>query len=125
MCAVTCDSHQEVNDECAHLLFAVLYVQTDGIGTAFKITRHVSDEIILEGLLPYMLFLVNDSLPQVRTQALKILSHCLQLVRNNIMSGSDANIFQDFIMSCQLYHGSLKVRRFHMPRILHHWQRQL
>ena len=27
-----------------------------------KIARHVSDEIILECLLPYMLFLVNDSL---------------------------------------------------------------
>ena len=45
-----------------------------------KIARHVSVEIILERLLPYMLFLVNDSLPQVRAQALKILIHCLQLV---------------------------------------------
>ena len=47
-----------------------------------KIALHASDEIILERLLPYMLFLVNDSLPQVRAQALKILSHCLQLVRS-------------------------------------------
>ena len=45
-----------------------------------------------------MLFLVNNSLPQVRTEALKILSHCLQLVRNNIMSRSDANIFQDYVL---------------------------
>ncbi|XP_044166785.1 phosphoinositide 3-kinase regulatory subunit 4-like [Acropora millepora] len=61
-----------------------------------KITRHVSGEIILEGLLPYMLFLVNDSLPQVRAQALKILSHCLQLVGN--MSCSDANIFPEYVL---------------------------
>ena len=61
-----------------------------------KITRHVSDEIILEGLLPYMLFLVNDSIPQVIAQALKILSHCLQLVRN--MSRSDANVFPEYVL---------------------------
>ena len=37
-----------------------------------KIAQDVSDEIILELLLPYMLFLVNDSLPHVTAQALKI-----------------------------------------------------
>ena len=61
-----------------------------------EITRHVSDEIILEVLLPYMLFLVNESIPQVRDQALKILSHCLQLVHN--MSCSDANIFPEYVL---------------------------
>ena len=59
-------------------------------------TRHVSDEIILERLLPYMLFLVNNSLPQVRAQALKILSHCLQLVRS--VPRSDANIFPEYVL---------------------------
>ena len=62
-----------------------------------KIARHVSDEIILERLLPYMLFLVNDSLPQVRAQALKILSHCLQLVHSTVPR-SDANIFPEYIV---------------------------
>ena len=61
-----------------------------------KIAQHVSDEIILERLLPYMLFLVNDSLPQVRAQALKILSHCLQLVRS--VPRSDANIFPEYVL---------------------------
>ena len=61
-----------------------------------KIAPHVSDEIILERLLPYMLFLVNDSLPQVRAQALKILSHCLQLVRS--VASSDANIFPEYVL---------------------------
>ena len=62
-----------------------------------KIARHVSDEIILERLLLCMLFLVNDSLPQVRAQALKILSHCLQLVRS--MPRSDiANIFPEYVL---------------------------
>ena len=59
-------------------------------------TQHISDEIILERLLPYMLFLVNDSLPQVRAQALKILSHCLQLVRS--VPRSDANIFPEYVL---------------------------
>ena len=62
-----------------------------------KIARHVSDEIILERLLPYMLFLVNDSLPQVRAQALKILSHCLQLVRS-VPRSDIANIFPEYVL---------------------------
>ena len=61
-----------------------------------KIAHHVSDEIILDRLLPYMLFLINDSLPQVRAQALKILSQCLQLVRS--MPRSDANIFPEYVL---------------------------
>ena len=61
-----------------------------------KIAQHVSDEIILERVLAYMLFLVNDSLPQVRAQALKILSHCLQLMRS--VSRSDANIVPEYVL---------------------------
>ena len=62
-----------------------------------KIARHVSDEIILERLLPYMLFLVNDSLPQVRDQALKILRHCLQLVRS-VPRSDIAHIFPEYVL---------------------------
>ena len=43
-----------------------------------------------------MLFLVNDSIPQARAQALKILSHCLQLVRS--VPCSDANIFPEYVL---------------------------
>ena len=57
-----------------------------------KIARHVSDEIILERLLCYMLFIVNES----RAQALKILSHCLQLVRS--VARSDAKIFPEYVL---------------------------
>ena len=62
-----------------------------------KIARHFSDEIILERLLPSLLFLVNDSLPQVRAQALKILSHCLQLVRS-VPRSDIANIFPEYVL---------------------------
>ena len=58
----------------------------------WKIARHVSDEIILERLLCYMLFIVNES----RAQALKILSHCLQLVRS--VARSDAKIFPEYVL---------------------------
>ena len=61
-----------------------------------KIARHVSHEIILDRMLPYILFLVNDSLPQIRAQALKILTQCLQLVRS--IPRSDANIFPEYIL---------------------------
>lgn len=61
-----------------------------------KIAHHVGDDIILERLLPYILYLVNDPLPQVRAQALKILSQCLQLVRS--MPRSDANIFPEYVL---------------------------
>ena len=45
-----------------------------------------------------MLFLVNDSLPQVRAQALKIFSHCLQLVRCFSVPRSDANVFREYVL---------------------------
>ena len=61
-----------------------------------KIARHVSDEIILERLLCYVLFIVNDSLPQVRAQALKVLSHCLQLVSS--VARSDSKIFPEYVL---------------------------
>jgi len=61
-----------------------------------KIAHHVGDDIILERLLPYILYLVNDPLPQVRAQALKILSQCLHLVRS--MPRSDANIFPEYVL---------------------------
>ena len=60
------------------------------------IGRHVSDEIMLERLLPYMLYLVNDSLPQVRAQALRTITHCLQLIAS--IPRSDANIFPEYIL---------------------------
>ena len=60
------------------------------------IARHVVDEIILERLLPYMLYLVDDPLPQVRAHALKTLTQCLQLVRS--MPRNDANIFPEYIL---------------------------
>ena len=62
-----------------------------------KFARHVSDEIILERLLPCMLFLANDSLPQVRAQGLKILSHCLQLV-HSVPRSDIANIFPEYVL---------------------------
>ena len=61
-----------------------------------KIARRVSDDIILEHLLLYMLFLVNDSLPHGRAQALRILSHGLQLVHS--VPRSDANIFPEYVL---------------------------
>ena len=65
-----------------------------------KIAQHVSDDIILEHLLLYMLFLVNDSLPHVRAQALRILSHGLQLVHSvpRSVPRSDANIFPEYVL---------------------------
>ncbi|XP_044166779.1 phosphoinositide 3-kinase regulatory subunit 4-like [Acropora millepora] len=44
-----------------------------------------------------MLFLDNDSLPQVRAQALKILSHCLQLVRS-VPRSDIANVFPEYVL---------------------------
>ena len=64
----------------------------------WRLTQHVSNEIILECLLPYMLFLVNNSLPQVRAQALKILGHCLQLVRSVCPTVTPA-YFPEYVLS--------------------------
>lgn len=60
------------------------------------IGRHLSDETILERLLPYMLYLVNDTLPQVRAQALRTITQCLKLIKS--IPRSDANIFPEYIL---------------------------
>ncbi|XP_022257912.1 phosphoinositide 3-kinase regulatory subunit 4-like, partial [Limulus polyphemus] len=41
----------------------------------------LSSEVILDRLLPYMLFLVNDRYPQVRVAAIKTMTYCLTLVK--------------------------------------------
>lgn len=56
----------------------------------------LSSEVILDRLLPYMLFLVNDRYPQVRVAAIKTMTYCLTLVK--IVPRSDANIFPEYIL---------------------------
>lgn len=61
-----------------------------------EIAPHLGAEIILDRLTPYMLYLVNDPYPRVRSSALRTLTHCLTLVKN--VPRSDANIFPEYIL---------------------------
>lgn len=55
----------------------------------------LAPEIILDRLLPYMLFLLNDQYPRVRVAAIEKLTYCLTLVKH--IPRSDANIFPEYI----------------------------
>ncbi|XP_070561673.1 phosphoinositide 3-kinase regulatory subunit 4-like isoform X2 [Ptychodera flava] len=62
----------------------------------FILAKHVPAEVVLDRLIPYMIYLVNDPFPRVRAQALKILTQSLALVKN--VPRSDANIFPEYIL---------------------------
>ena len=61
LCAVTCDSVPIKKLMMNVLIFFLQYCvsKLTVLELLLKIARHVSDEIILKRLLPYMLFLIN------------------------------------------------------------------
>ncbi|CAN8016185.1 unnamed protein product [Ixodes persulcatus] len=61
-----------------------------------ELTLHLSCDIILDRLLPYMLYLVNDKYPRVRAAAVETLTACLTLVKT--VPRSDANVFPEYIL---------------------------
>eukprot|EP00058_Branchiostoma_floridae_P025412 XP_002610902.1 hypothetical protein BRAFLDRAFT_115340 [Branchiostoma floridae] len=61
-----------------------------------SMAEHVPSDIILDRLIPYMLFMVNDPFPHVRAAALKTLTRCLSFVKT--VPRSDANIFPEYIL---------------------------
>lgn len=61
-----------------------------------ELAPFLSDEVILDRLLPYMLHLLNDPYPQVRLSAIEVLTDCLTLVKT--VPKSDANIFPEYLL---------------------------
>lgn len=61
-----------------------------------NISSYLSPEIILDRLLPYMIYLSNDCYPRVRIASLQTLTHCLTQVKS--IPRSDANVFPEYIL---------------------------
>ncbi|GFQ80252.1 phosphoinositide 3-kinase regulatory subunit 4 [Trichonephila clavata] len=58
--------------------------------------NYLSPEIILDRLLPYLVFLAKDKYPKVRVAVLQTLTECLSLIKS--ISRSDSNIFPEYIL---------------------------
>ncbi|KAL0133734.1 hypothetical protein PUN28_001003 [Cardiocondyla obscurior] len=61
-----------------------------------ELAENVSDETILDRILPYIFHLVHDSAPRVRVSAIHTLTKCLHLVKS--IPSSDVNIFPEYIL---------------------------
>lgn len=61
-----------------------------------ELSYYVSDEIILDLLLPYMFFLVSDKIPRVRARAITAITKSVKLV--TIVPKNEANIFPEYIL---------------------------
>ncbi|GBN01215.1 Phosphoinositide 3-kinase regulatory subunit 4 [Araneus ventricosus] len=58
--------------------------------------NYLSPEIILDRLLPYLVFLAKDKYPKVRVAVIQTLTECLGLIKS--ISRSDSNIFPEYIL---------------------------
>lgn len=61
-----------------------------------KLAQNTSSDIILDRILPYILFLTSDPLSRVRVCALDTLTECVSLVQR--LPKSDWNIFPEYIL---------------------------
>ncbi|XP_063709747.1 phosphoinositide 3-kinase regulatory subunit 4 [Culicoides brevitarsis] len=61
-----------------------------------KLAQNTSSDIILDRILPYILYLTSDPLPRVRVCALDKLTECVSLVQR--LPKSDWNIFPEYIL---------------------------
>ncbi|XP_074653856.1 phosphoinositide 3-kinase regulatory subunit 4-like [Tubulanus polymorphus] len=61
-----------------------------------QLAKYLTADMILDRLIPFMLYLVNDPFPQVRAATLKTITECLANVKT--VPRSDANIFPEYIL---------------------------
>lgn len=61
-----------------------------------ELCPRLSSDIILDRLLPYMLYLINDKYPRVRAAAVETLTTCLTPI--DTLPRSDANVFPEYIL---------------------------
>ncbi|KAG8181600.1 hypothetical protein JTE90_017721 [Oedothorax gibbosus] len=58
--------------------------------------NHLSPEVILDRLLPHLVFLAKDKYPKVRVAVIQTLTDCLSLIKS--IPRSDINIFPEYIL---------------------------
>jgi len=59
------------------------------------LSTKLSDDALLERVIPYLVFMLQDKYPRVRAEALSVLVDCLDLVKS--VPPSDHNIFSGYI----------------------------
>jgi phosphoinositide-3-kinase regulatory subunit 4 len=60
-----------------------------------ELCRYITSDLILDRIVPYILFMINDSFPQVRAQAIRTISACLAGIDS--LPASDANVFPEYV----------------------------
>ncbi|KAJ8021698.1 Phosphoinositide 3-kinase regulatory subunit 4 [Holothuria leucospilota] len=60
------------------------------------LSKHLPDDLILDRVIPYILYFMHDPFPRVRAEAMRVLTVTLSLVTT--VPRSDANIFPEYIL---------------------------
>lgn len=102
------DEHKEIlkDDNCFVMIVSLVtscvrslkfsISKLTAIDLMLELSYYVSDEIILDLLLPYMFFLVSDKIPRVRARAITAITKSVKLV--TIVPKNEANIFPEYIL---------------------------
>lgn len=61
-----------------------------------RLAKHVTAEIILDRILPYILWFTQDPLPEVRAETIRSMTACVRNLRS--VPRNDGNVFQDYII---------------------------
>ncbi|KRT79355.1 HEAT domain-containing protein [Oryctes borbonicus] len=61
-----------------------------------KLARQANEEIILDRILPFILYLARDQNPRIKVAAINTITMCLSFVKK--VPRSDANIFPEYIL---------------------------
>ncbi|RUS85454.1 hypothetical protein EGW08_006787 [Elysia chlorotica] len=61
-----------------------------------RLAKHVTAEIILDRILPYILWFAQDPLPEVRAETIRSVTACVKNLRS--VPRNDGNVFQDYII---------------------------
>ncbi|XP_071952939.1 phosphoinositide 3-kinase regulatory subunit 4-like [Antedon mediterranea] len=67
-----------------------------GLEMLYAIAQHLSNEVILDRVIPNILYFVQDDYPRVRAAAVTTLTNTVALVKS--VPRSDANIFPEYIL---------------------------
>ncbi|KAH9515561.1 phosphoinositide-3-kinase, regulatory subunit 4 [Bulinus truncatus] len=61
-----------------------------------QLSKHVTSDIILDRILPHMLYFAQDPLPEVRAETIRTVTACIRNLKS--VPRNDANVFQDYII---------------------------
>uniref|UniRef100_A0A2C9M689 non-specific serine/threonine protein kinase n=1 Tax=Biomphalaria glabrata TaxID=6526 RepID=A0A2C9M689_BIOGL len=61
-----------------------------------RLSKYVTSDIILDRILPHMLYFTQDPLPEVRAETIRTVTACIRNLKS--VPRNDANVFQDYII---------------------------